>query len=656
MSMNADLTYGTQRHQQVLDALIARIDLSEEAMENKRDEWETAEKQFVFHLPEKESDALRRTAREAGKPQYTTLEVPYTYAQMMTAHTYLSSVFLSRNPVLGFQGRHGEPEMNVQAVESIMDYQTQVGGHLAPYYVWLHDGAKYGVGVIWRYWDREVTTYSEVQEEPVMLLGVPIEGKTKKTKTTKQVVGYEGNRLFNVRPHDYLPDPRVPMGQPQKGEYVGRKVDIAWNTIIKRKLSGQYINVDEVKKRLKTSGTGQNRRAAIVQELELPQQSAGIHGTIHTQSSLVSTLDGIELVVELIPNEWGLGSTEHPENWCFTVLDKKIIVEARPFNEMSGKFPVEVIETEIEGYGLSKRGMLEIGKPLNDVMTWLINSHFFAVRKSLNGDVIYDPSRIVSSDLLNSDGTGSRIRLRPSAYGQDVRTMVHHLQGGADVTGTHLRDSEIVGQLLQRVLGVTDNLLGSVNPGGRKTATEVRTASSSSVNRLRTISEYISASGFTPLAQQLLQSTQQHYTADKKFKIVGDQVNRAEQFVEVNAESIAGFYDYIPADGTLPLDRFAMVNMWAQLLGQLRNFPQVAQEYNMSEVFAWVAQLAGLKNIKQMRVNVIPDEQFMGAQGVRQPGAADPRRPATGGTAGNDGEGGPVVPLAPQVPGVGRAG
>ena len=469
------IKFGTELHKNVLEALKARIELSEKAIQKREGEWDKAEKEFVFNVTETKTDTLRKTSRDNGVPQYTTIHIPYTYAQMMTAHTYLASVFLSRNPVLQFGARHGEPEMNVQAVEAIMDYQTQVGGHLAPYFVWLHDSLKYGVGIVATYWEKEAHTISDVRNEPVTLGGSPVPGKFREVKTTRVIEGYEGNRLFNVRPYDYLPDPRVPMGEPQKGEFCGRKVPIGFNTIMRRKLSKQYFNVDQVEKRMRpfTGGT-EDRRASVVSQLELPENfEAG--KTIHTPSSLVGTMPGIELVVELIPKQWKLGSTEEPEKWVFTILDRKIIVEARPFGRWHNRFPFEVIEGEIEGYAFAKRGMFEVGRPLNDVMTWLFNSHFYAVRKTLNGDIIYDPSRVVGADLNNSSGTGSRIRIKPTAYGQDVRAMVHVLTGGADVTGTHLRDTEVVGSLLQRVMGVNDNISGAINPGGRKTATEVRT-------------------------------------------------------------------------------------------------------------------------------------------------------------------------------------
>jgi hypothetical protein len=655
MTTNADVRIGTETHKLVLDALMARKRMGCNAMQEKEHQWEKADKEFAFEMEETETDSRRRTARDNGRPQYTTIHVPYSYAQMMTAHTYFASVFLSRDPVLQYQARHGEPENNVMAVEALMDYQTQVGGHSAPYYVWLHDAAKYGLGIIGRYWEEERRTVSEIREEPVTIFGSPVEGKVKKVKTSRVIEGYSGNKLFNVRPYDFIPDPRVPMSDLQHGEFAGRLVDIGWNTIMKRKISQQYINIEWVEKYLKTGGKSE-RQASITSEFMLPMEQDEARAE-HTQSSLVSSLPGFEMVVELIPKEWRLGSTEEPEKWVFTVLDDKVLVEARPYAAWHNLFPFEVLETEIEGYALAKRGMLEIGRPLNDVMTWLINSHFYSVRKTLNGDIVFDPSRVVMSDVLNSDGNGSRIRLTPNAYGQDVRTMIHTLQGGADVTGTHLRDSEIVGQMLQRALGVTDNLLGSVNPGGRKTATEVRTASSSSINRLRTTAEYMSASGFAPLAQQLLQTSQQMYRGDKKFRIVGDSVNNAEAFVNVGANDIAGFYDYTPVDGTLPLDRFALVNMWANLFAQIRQFPQIAQEYNISEIFAWVGQLAGLKNIKQFRVNVLPPGMnAAGGAAIGGPNGAGAAGATPRGGTGASGDGSPVIPLPGQVPGVGRSG
>lgn len=658
-----EIPVNSDRHKHILTALLARVKMSENAMQTRFWKWEEADKDFNFWMPEREVDNLRRQAKEAGKPQYVTIEIPYAYAQMMAAHTYFSSVFLSKSPIWHMQARHGEPEMNVQAVEALMDYQVQVGGMLPALYVWLHDAAKYGLGVILRHWDDEVRTISRFEEEPVMLFGQPVEGATEKKKITENIPGYQGNRLVNIRCYDYLPDTRVPLNQPNKGEFVGWKTSVGWNTVMKRKLSGQYFNIDFVKDRVKGASTNSNEQyASIISDAQLPSELDT--GWSHeSKTSLVSKIPAIEMVVELIPKEWMLGQSEYPEKWVFTIFDRKVIVEARPFGLWHDRFPTEVLETEIEGYQLVKRGYMDIGRPLNDVMTWLFNSHFYAVRKTLNGDIVYDPSRVVSGDVLGSDGTGSRIRVKPAAYGQDIRTMIHVMQGGADITGTHLRDTEVVGSLLQRIMGVNDQSMGVMPPGGRRTATENRLATSGSINRQRTISEYMSATGFAPLAQQILLTTQQLYTGEKKYRIVGDSVNDLEQFVLIDRDRIAGAYDYAPVDGTLPLDRFALVNMWAQLLAQTRNFPQIAQEYDIGKIFAWVAQLAGIKNIKQFKVQLLPPGVAPGQGslplGGQNGGAGTSPGGATGvpgGTTGDGGAGGPVVPIPRQIPGVGRSG
>ena len=62
---------------------------------------------------------------------YVSIEVPYSYAVVMTLHTYISSVFLSK-PGFQVQARHGEPEMSVQAVEALLDYQCVAGEQTFP--------------------------------------------------------------------------------------------------------------------------------------------------------------------------------------------------------------------------------------------------------------------------------------------------------------------------------------------------------------------------------------------------------------------------------------------------------------------------------------------------------------------------------------------
>jgi hypothetical protein len=141
--------YDNPLHATILAGIRRRWELSYNKRADRYRQWSAMEEQMLAYLPEKETDGKRRRLREQeGEPQYTTIEIPYGYAQLLSAHTYWTSVFLSRNPVLQFSARHGEPENSVMAIEALLDYQLQVGMALGPYYVWLLDAGKYGEGIV----------------------------------------------------------------------------------------------------------------------------------------------------------------------------------------------------------------------------------------------------------------------------------------------------------------------------------------------------------------------------------------------------------------------------------------------------------------------------------------------------------------------------
>jgi hypothetical protein len=270
---------------------------------------------------------------------------------------------------------------------------------------------------------------------------------------------------------------------------------------------------------------------------------------------------------------------------------------------------------------------MELAKPMTDVITWLINTHFYNTRKSLNDMFVVDPSRVVIKDVKDPN-PGKIIRLKPEALGTDVRTAITQLQTGT-VTQGHINDTAIMAQLIQRVTGVNDSIMGLMQGGGRKTATEVRTSSSFGINRLKTTAEWFSATGFSDLSSALVSTSQQYYDSTLKLRIAGSQWQFGEQSLTVSPQDIAGMFDFVPVDGTLPVDRYAQVNLWTQLLGQMSQAPQILMQYDLGKIFAWVAQLGGLRNVDKFKIQVGSPE-WLEAQ--KQAGNLVP---AGGGSGGN---------------------
>ena len=158
----------------------------------------------------------------------------------------------------------------------------------------------------------------------------------------------------------------------------------------------------------------------------------------------------------------------------------------------------------------------------------------------------------------------------------------------------------------------------------------------------------MSAMGWAPWTQVLIQATQQMYNQERQYKITRD-IMQGSKFINISPQDIRGFYDFVPVDGTLPVDKYAMASLWTQLLGQMRQFPAILQQYDVGKIFAYVAQLSGLKNIGQFKINIVPDGSMDGQvqQGNVVPiGGNDGEQ--TGGPGGNPN---PAPPTAfPAIP------
>lgn len=603
--------HNSEAHSAIIQAYRARDKLADTGRGERLERWRKNEEIMLAYVPESETDAKRQIARDAGMPQYKTIDIPYSYAMLLTLHTYITSIFLTRSPVFAVQGRHGEGEHSVMAMEALLDYQITSGQNLGSLYIWLIDPLRYGQGIVGHYWDVEEIAVSRRQVVPREFLGQPVEG-TEKVQTIQELIkAYEGIRLYNVRPQDFKHDPRVPfLDSNKKAEFIIITQKLSWADLKRREARGIYFNVDLVK-HLTTKNMSRTDGSP---HKTLPVDFDALMAQEHSPKQEPNFVNIQEFYWEIIPEQYKLGSGKRHEKWVFTIAEDSLVIGAQPLGLLHNRWPFDVLEYEVDGYGVYNRSALEIAAPLNDTLTWLFNSHYFNVRKTLNDQFFVNPSMIEMRDLENPN-PGRLVRLKPAAYDKPVDTFVKQFPV-VDVTKQNMQDALVVSDLMQRLLGSNDNLMGMLQQN-RATATEIRSSSTNAQGRIKTVAEWFSATGFSSLAQNMIQVTQQLYTAEKKFRIVGDLGQWGDKYVNVTPEDIAGFYDFLPVDGNLPIDRFAQANLWQQLLGTAMQIPQVAGQYDLGGIFAYVAQLAGLRNITQFRVNVMPQGM---PPGVTPPG------------------------------------
>ena len=641
------------------DMLRRLVKVSDDKLSDRVAGWKLAEDMNQSYMPAKDAERMAKQQNGKWTESFTSLTVPYGYAVQMAIHTYLCSVMLSRDPVYQALGRTGQGQDAQLMVESLIDYQYQSGGFLPRMYLFLNDTLQYGVGIHGYYWDEEETNITAYATKPKMAGGLPVldlEGnpefeEIEEVQTTK---GYVGNKMFNVRPSEFLFDTRVSFIDFQRGEFCGRRLRWTKSELAEKKYDSGYFGVEGA---LDSSRSGKDNdlsgdNPSLVETSDSPD-------TLAFGSKRSSGMFNVkEMYVRLIPSEYKLGKNTRHEIWKFTLVEDRHIIEARPSGWLHGMFPFVVQPYEFDGYGLSSRGIPQIGQPLNQTLDWLLNSHMYNVKKAVNNEFIFDPSKISTKDFLDPN-PGKRIRLLPAGYGKDIRSMVYQLPQ-VDYTRQNITDIGFIEGIFQRVFGATPQMMGAMQAGGRRSATEVRSQNAGGVNRLKILTEWISATSFSPAFNMLLSSSRQMYDEGMQLRISGSANAQQGGALRYDPEAIAGGFDFIPVDGTLPIDRFATAAMFKEMLMAVQQMPQIAGRYDLAAIFAWTAKLSGIRNLESFELkaqdpNKIANEVQLGNM-VSGKDAINGSKPNAGAGSGEFRKPQTGVQGAPTVSGMGPTG
>lgn len=578
------IPYGSTLHGQVLSRLLDRYNFSAQQMSHHYSRYRANEEQFMAYVPAAEAEKIEK---ERTLKAFS-VKVPYAMALAQTYTTYACTVFLGRDPVFQMQSGAGGSKQNEMAMEAILAYQVANNGCRPHLFSWINDTGLYGFSTLATYWGEDRMTAGQWVEQPETILGIET-GRKKKVFERKEATTYAGNKWQTLSPYCVFPDPRVSMADYQKGEFFGVESYPGWHEIAKR--GEPYQNLTEAKN---SKFPDKGDRGAMYSHLKTPEATSGSTGIANS----IDNKKVLRMSVDLVPSDWGLGKTSRPEKWLFEVVNDAVVIYAEPLGEIHSMHPFAVQVYEIDTASMAPRGLMDQLRDSSAILNWLFDTHIYNVRKAINNMFLVDPARINLEDLRKGDA-GRLVRIKPAYQGQGVEQAIKQLQV-VDVTQTHLQDVKVLMDLMQKIVGINDNMLGQLYQG-RKTATEVRTSSSSGANRLQNTCRWQSAVGWERLARMLVCNTQQYMKDEQKIRIAGG-VMEPEDLV-VRPEDIAGFYSYIPVDGTLPIDRFALTQVWQGFLKEAMGVPAFAQKYDLVRIMGYLAQMGGINNLKRFELD-----------------------------------------------------
>lgn len=597
---------GSALHDSVLNYLMERLNASENKMASFYPRWRCNEKKVQAYIDLPKWEQVLKAMSESGKPpQVVSVVVPYAYASISTLVTYMMHTFTGRRPMMQVGSYKKETVNNAMMMELVLQYNADHARLVRHLYQFLQDGEMYGVAAMLTRWRTDKAFRTVIKKSQQFGWFNSLTG-IKTDRIREERIVYAGNENMTIDPFLFFPDPRVPMAEVnRRGEFVFWRMFEGKHTLKLEEAAGRQSWIDSIGALSPNAGgrTGDSDRALLAKgdgHAGMPAQYTGAPFYQVDQGSVV-----------IIPKELGLGNSTLPEKWLFTITNKSQITSADPLNLDHGMHPVAVSEPYSAGYGFGNLGAVDYTGPVQDTLSWLVNSHMDNVRTTLNNIMIVDPSMVEMQDL-KEPGPGKLIRLKKSAYGMDVRQAISQL-AIQDVTQNHIRDFELFHRMGDLILGVNDNVKGVHDFGGRKTATEVRTSAEAAASRLAAHSRLVSSQAIVDIAEQMTINIQQLMEDEFYISLVGmqgmDKPLHGLQLdkqsgVRITPEMLVGDFYFPVHDGTLPLDRVAMLDVWKQILMAVLQDPTLRQSFNPVAIFDYVAELGGAQGLDRFKVNV----------------------------------------------------
>lgn len=604
---DVDLTPGSAFHQALLTKLYNRARESSNKMQERFPVWKKIDRNLTAYVP---LDDAEKAVKDADGRKPVSIVVPYSFATLETLLTYMSAAFLD-SPIFRYEGVSPEDMVGAMLLEKVIEMQCLKSKAGLALHTSFRDGYSYGIGVAAPTWERRYGKKVVIEEDgfmsSVLRRFIPL-GPTRKNK---DAVLYEGNVLKNIDPYLYLPDPNVPIDQPQRGEYVGWIEETNYMRLMEREKDGALFNVRYLQELQANAGRSIFNKQAS-------DSGRNDRTTTYMQGSMETRpIDVIWMYVNLIPKEWKLGSGEYPEKWLFATGADKVILGAAPMNLNHNMFPVSVCAPDSDGYSVSPVSRMEVVYGLQEHLDWLFSSHMTNVRKAINDMLIVDPSLLNINDLRDP-APGKLVRMRRAAWGRGIDNAVKQL-AVTDVTQGHMKDASVITDLMQKCTGSVDAIMGfQRRTSERVSATESRDTRSGALSRLAKAAKIVSMQMMQDLGYMLGSHTQQLMSNELFVAITGRWLEDLRMIypdasrIKVTPDQLAIDFDVYNKDGSI--QGMEDGDLWIQLYQIIGANPMLAQQFDTGRIFLHIARQLGAKDVQDFirkaptQAHVLPDE------------------------------------------------
>lgn len=606
----------SEEHHKVRDKLDAMLKFSRDKMKPHYNRWNLNELKVQAYAGMQDYQAIMGSlAPGVSPPEAFKVIVPYTYATLHAAATFVSSVLLGRKPVFPLLATRGTASERGRGMEAALQSHLDASRGFETLWQGIWDSFLYGFGPKRLGWETRTGQRIEWQ------------GGTRVMSTGTT---FAGNVLSAIDPYSYFPDPRVSISECNvKGDFIFTELKLSETTLKDMERANQ---LKWVGKAIQSSKARRNQVEAGNDSARRIRLGVGAGELLTTPANVVGFCKIAEGTVRLVPKDWGLGDGKDSELWKFMWVEGGQIMQAEPLGMIHNQHPYIAAEPTSFGHEFMSLSMADMIGNFQDILSWLVSSRIENVRASVANSFAVDPSRIDINDIRSS-AIGRMIRLKQSAMGLPVKEAIMQIIV-QDVTQGHLADMQNMRILADTITGVNDNMRGIQTAGGRRSATEARIAMQNGGGRLSQHAVRISSQAYHPMVQQMISNIQQ-FMPDELWVEVTGQDGQTQESQRMTPDMLVGSFNFQISDGTLPFDKMALVEVWKEILMGVAQDPELRQGWDINEIFRYVADLGGARNIDSFRKQAAP-QMLTGA--APDPGA-DPNMQALG----------PAMPTTPLM-------
>ncbi len=618
-----DLRPGSDLHRRIVNEVLRRAHVSHRVMSNRFDSWNEIDRSLTAYIEpdtgglgdDHEERDLKKNARTKNRP--VSIVFPYSYAILETVLTYLVLAFLEE-PIFRYEGVSPEDVIGAILLEKVVSLHTNKTKVGLALHTMFRDSLAYGIGVGAPGWytrtgSKIVAASTGFMGSLGRFIGMGLE------KTVKEnVVLFEGNKLDNVDPYLWLPDPNVPCDRVQDGEFCGWVNRTSFVKLMNEEAIGpDLFNVRYLKDLInkKSSLYGEDKSSRSEKTGASIREAGGRH-------EATDPVDTVNMFIDLIPKDWKLGMSEYPEKWLFSVASDALVIKAKKLGLTHNMFPIVVVAPDSDGYTSTPVSRIEVLHGLQTTLDWLFNSHVANVRKAINDMIIYDPYLLNPKDM-ESPKPGKLVRTRRPAWGRGVEHAAMQLNVN-DITRGNIGDSSWIVQWMQKIGAADDPMMGSLRQGGpeRLTKGEFQGTRMSAISRLERLAKLIGLQGMQDIGYMFAAHTQQLMSQEQYVKIAGQWEDElAKEYgskieggrIKVTPYDLLVDYDVLVRDGSIPGGNFS--DVWIRMFDILAQHPELDKKFDIVRIFRHIARNSGAKNVSDFerkqpppQAKIVPDE------------------------------------------------